>query len=182
MMQLLAVAGAALAVLGAGLMLVSEGARGLASGLLAVGLGLALALAGGQHLTSALLLGAAALGSAGLRLRVARSGWGLLPEGTSSRIVLWVVASAASLYLATSVLAGPAGELRAAALAVIVLTGARLLGTSSWVAALASVAGLALGIGTIGVAESGAILPAATAAAVALIAGWVAPMETARGA
>lgn len=181
MIQAVAVLGAAMAMAGAGLVMVSDGARGLALGQAAIALGLGLSLAGDGRPASGLVLAAGGIASAGLRLRGGGAAWQVLPEGTSSRIVLWLVASGAALYLAGSVLTGPAAEVRTGGLAVVVLSGARLLGTSAPLPALASLAILALGLGALGSTQGDAILTAAAAAALAVIAAVVPGREAAGG-
>lgn len=173
-MVAVAVTGIVLACVGAGLVLMSEGSRGLAAGLGLEAAGLGLAVGGSVQAGPGLVLAVGGLCSAGLRLRDGYGGWGLLPPGTTSRIVLFVVAVAASLYAVTSVLPGSATEARAAALAAGVLAGARLLGTGNRSAALTAAGALALAAGALGTAQtSGALLPAATGGFVALLAGWV---------
>jgi hypothetical protein len=176
----LAVAGVVLTCIGVGLVLMSEESRGLSAGLGLAAAGLGLTVGASVQLGAGLVLAVGGICSAALRLREG-GGWGLLPPGSTSRIVLFVVAVAASLYAVTSVLPGPATEARAAALAAAVLAGARLLGTGNRSAALAAAAALALAAGALGTAQtSGALLPAATAGFVALLAGWVPGSEVER--
>jgi hypothetical protein len=131
---------------------------------------------------AALVLTAGGLCSAGLRLRDGSGGWGLLPPGTTSRIVLFVLAIAASLYLAAAVLPGPATEARAAALGTGVVAGLRLLGTPNRMVALTAAAALALAAGSLGSTQSaGALLPAVSGGLVALLSGWIPGIEPERG-
>ena len=181
-MPALSIAGVVFAWAGSGLILMSEGSRGLAAGLavLAVGLGLVVGIA--IQPGAALVLAAGGLCSAGLRLKEERGGWGLLPSGTSSRIVLFLLAIAASLYLVTAILPGPATEPRAAALGAGVVAGIRLLGTPHRTVALAAAAALALSAGSLGSAQSvAALLPAVTGGFVALLSGWIPGSESERG-
>jgi len=147
------IAAAFLTWLGAALVVLADGRRGLALGLalLTAGFGV-LALAGGQP------AGAAAVAAGGLiaSARCWRSGntWGLMPAGSTARLVLCVASALLALWVAAAVTTGPGAPLRFAVLVVIGLMGARILASRENNVVLTSVAcfGLALaaapGIGT----------------------------------
>jgi hypothetical protein len=131
--------------LGATLIVLSDGRRGLALGLAALTLALT-ALAWSQGET----VGAAALfaGGAGASIQRLRSGgvagWGLMPEGSTPRLLLCVAVGLVALWFAASITFGPAAPLRFAGLSALGLVGARALESTDRAVVLAAVAGLAL--------------------------------------
>jgi len=143
-----AVAGvAALAAwVGAALIVLSDGRRGLAVGLGLTAIGFAaLAWVDGQWIGGALLL----LGGAICVVELVRRGpreWGLMPPGSTPRLILVVVGGILSLWVAVSVTSGPDAGLRFASLAVLGLSAARLLQGSRPVPVLAASAGLGIAL------------------------------------
>jgi len=120
--------GAALVVwLGAALIVLADARRGLALGLAVVTIGFAvLAWESGQP------IGAIALVVGGLTgaLRGWTRGpatWGLMPPGSTPRLVLCVAAGLLSLWIAASVTTTPGGPLLFAVLVVLGLMAARVL-------------------------------------------------------
>jgi hypothetical protein len=140
----LLVAAAFLAWLGASLVVLADGRRGLALGLavLAAGLGV-------LAWPSAGLPGASAVAAGGLiaSARCWRSGpgvWGIMPAGSTARLVLCVALGLLALWIAASVTNGPGAPLRFAVLVVLGLMAARILGGREAAVLLTSVSGLAL--------------------------------------
>jgi hypothetical protein len=137
--------------MGAAIVAVSDGRRGLALGLLLTGVGLAGVeqLAGGPPVAVA-LLASGGLGAAAFRLRDGPPGWGILPPGSTPRIILSLVALAAGAFVGIS-LTGAVGSLgRVAPLAVCGLAVARLLSADRRVAAVAAASAMSLALGTMG--------------------------------
>jgi hypothetical protein len=137
-------AAAFLAWLGASVVVLADGRRGLA-------LGLALLTAGLAVLAwpSGAWLGSSAVGAGGLiaSWQCWRSGpapWGIMPAGSTARLVLCVGSGLLALWIAASVTNGPGAPLRFAVLVLLVLMGARILGDRETAVLLTSVAGLAL--------------------------------------
>ena len=133
--------------LGAALVVLSDGRRGLALGLALVTLGLtALAWSEGEA------VGAAALFIGGSVAAIQRlrsggvAGWGLMPAGSTPRLLLCVAVGLVALWFAASVTLGPGAPLRFAGLAVLGLMGARSLESTDRAVVLASVAGVALAV------------------------------------
>jgi hypothetical protein len=149
--------GVGLAWLGAAVVVLAHGRRGLALGLVVTGAGLAVvAFAAGRELVAGFLfVGGAA--TALLRLRDGQPGWGLAPAGSTPRLVLCLLILVA-LPLLDASLHGTSPSLLAT-LAVSCLAAARLLTTGIRAAALASAATMALGLAGMG------SLPVAIAAA-----------------
>jgi len=146
--RLSAVAGVAAfaAWAGAAVIVLSDGRRGLAVGLGPVVIGFAaLAWVDGEWIGGALLL----LGGAICVVELGRRGpkeWGLMPPGSTPRLILVVVGGILSLWVAVSVASGPDAGLRFASLAVLGLSAARLLQGTRPVPVLAASAGLAIAL------------------------------------
>lgn len=138
-------AAAFLAWAGAALIVLADRRRGLALGLalLAVGFGV-LAWAGGQP------FGAVAVAAGGLigSVRCWRSGdtWGLMPAGSTPRLLLCVASALVTLWVAASITTGPGAPLRFAVLVVLGLMGARVLMSRETSVVLASIASFALAL------------------------------------
>ena len=174
MIELVATVGAILSWLGASVLVLSDGRRGLALGLLLSAVGLAILLAE-TSLGAAGLVAVGGLITALLRLRDGVRGWGLLPEGSTPRLILCLVAGGAAAY--AGVLLGPEGEpwLLTGALAAAALGVARLLGSEQRQASLAcaalislSLAALESAVGT-APATAGALLATLGACLLSLI-------------
>jgi hypothetical protein len=126
--EVIGAAGALCAALGASSILCSDARGGLAGGLALAGAGIAVAVAEAAlpEAAAVLVLGTAVAAAA--RFRKCPAGWGILPPGSTPRIVLCVVAGAAATYLGVFVLTAPGGRaVRVALLAVLALAGLRLL-------------------------------------------------------
>jgi hypothetical protein len=138
-------AAAFLAWLGAALIVLADGRRGLALGLGLVTVGFAvLAWAGGQP------FGAVAVGAGGLigSARCWRSGgpWGLMPPGSTPRLVLCVASALVGLWVAASVTNGPGAALRFAVLVVLGLMGARVLASRETSIVLTAISSFAIAL------------------------------------
>jgi hypothetical protein len=150
-----AVAGAVLACLGAALLMIAEGRRGLALGVALIAAGLAAAAAvSGQPAPGVAALLAGGLAGAVLRLRGGQPGWGVLPPGSTPRLVALLVALIGTGLVAGSGLGSPAGVARLAALVVAVLAGGRILASDRRWIVLAAGSALAIGLGALGGAPS----------------------------
>jgi hypothetical protein len=140
-------AAAGLAWLGASLVVLSDGRRGLA-------LGLAL-LTGGftvLALVSGLAVGAVAVAGGGgiaswLCWRSPAARWGIMPPGSTPRLVLCVGSGVLALWIAAALTIGPGAPTRFAILVVLGMLGVRVLSTSELHVVLAGIAGLALALG-----------------------------------
>jgi hypothetical protein len=133
--------------LGAALIVVSDGRRALALGLALITVAFtAVAWVGGERLAAVALL----CGGAVAVIRRARTGpdvWGVMPPGSTPRLVLSISGGLLALWIAASVMTGDGAPLRFAALSVVGLMGARLLMTDcDPAAALTALVALALSV------------------------------------
>jgi hypothetical protein len=177
--------GLGLAWLGAALLVLSDARRGLAVGLLVAAIGLAvIRVAEGDNVDAGLLLAGGLLAAViGLR-RNPHRGWGLLPPGSTPRIVLSIVVGGFALWLAVGMLDSPGEpQARAAAVIVMALGAGRLLAVRDARAALAAASLIALGAGTVAALastdETGALIGSIAAVALNLIP--TAPESEAKG-
>ena len=141
---------------GAALIVLSEGRRGLALGMALVTLGFAgVAMVAGQ------VDGAVALVAGGgvavvQRLRNGKDAWGVMPSGSTARVVLAAAVGLLALWISTTVMTGPGASIRFAALSVLGLTAARVFTPSDPPAVMTALAALALSVAVAaGVAGTG---------------------------
>lgn len=140
-------AAAFMAWLGAAIIVLADGRRGLALGLGLTAVAFAaLAWASGDRLAAAAMLAGGGV-AAVQRLRSGIDGWALMPPGSTPRLILVIVAGFLALWIAASVTSGAGAPLRFATLAVLGLMGARVLEGRDPAAVLTAVAGMALGLG-----------------------------------
>jgi hypothetical protein len=139
-------AAAFIAWVGAALLVLSEGRRALALAMALITVGFAvLALAGvGPLAASAILVGGGF--AAGRRLRSGPDVWGVMPTGSTARVVLAVAVGLVALWISTSVTTGPGAPLRFAALSVLGLMAARMLTPSEPPAVVTALAAIALSV------------------------------------
>ncbi len=151
MTEVAAVAGAVLAWLGVALLTVADGRRGLALGLLVATAGLVLAATGAGRApagVAALAVGGAA--GAALRLRGGTPGWGVLPAGSTPRLVTAIAVPIAAALALGSGLGTPPGAARLGALVVALLAGMQVLTVDRRWALLGGASALVLGLGSLG--------------------------------
>jgi hypothetical protein len=145
-LAIVAVAAAFVAWLGAALVVLSDGRRGLSLGLALITTGFAvLALASGVY------LGAAAVAAGGLIgswqcLRSGPSTWVIMPAGSTARLVLCIASGLVALWVAALVTTGPGAPLRFAVLVVLGLMGARILASGEISIVLTGIAAFALAL------------------------------------
>ncbi len=167
---------------GASLVVLSDGRRGQA-----LGLGL-IALAGAVLSFDAVgLVPAAALGAGGALAAARRyvtgpEGWGIMPPGSTPRLVLCLAAAIAVFWFASGVATGPGGPLRFATVITAALAAARVLESAEEPVVLTAIAALALAVG-VGACLDPQAGPWAFIAAgvVAAAAGWL-PLGARRAA
>lgn len=132
--------------LGAALIVLAEGRRGLALGLGLVTLGFAvLSLAGGDVEAAAALVAGGGVAVV-QRLRSGRDEWGVMPAGSTARWVLAAAIGLVALWISTSVMTGPGASARFAALSVLGMMAARVLAPSAPPAVLTALSALAMSV------------------------------------
>jgi hypothetical protein len=143
------VAGAAfVAWLGAAIVVLADGRRGLALGLALVTISLAI-----LTWPSGMAVGSVAIGVGGMIAAVQcwRSGpaeWGIMPAGSTPRLILCIASGLLGFWLAASVTIGPDASRRFAVLVVTGLMGARVLMSRDVPVVLAGITALALALAT----------------------------------
>jgi len=168
---------------GAAAIVLADRRRGLAVGVLLVAVGFTvLSWADGAWLNGAFLL-AGGLVCAAERLRRGPQEWGLMPPGSTPRLILAAVAGILSLWFAVSVTTGPHPALRFACVAVLGLSAGRVLQGHAAAPVLTASAALAIAL-----ASASALAPSDPGFAPYLIAGLIAggvallPVAEPRGA
>lgn len=140
--------------LGASLVLLSDGRRGLALGVAVGSAGLAaLAFGGGGPVAAAVILAAGAVVTLH-RLLVGRPGWAVMPAGSTPRLVACVAGGLFALWVAAVVMSGDGAALRFGVMTAIALSGARLLWSDD-----ASVVLTAAGLLAMAIAVAAAVAP-----------------------
>lgn len=168
-------AAASVAWVGAALVVVSDGRRGIAAGTLLATAGLGvLALAG----TGPLAAGALAAGgviAAARRLASGEPGWVILPHGSTPRLVLCIAVGLAAFWFAAGAATGPGASVRFAVAVVIALAAARVLVSTDASVLLSAAAVLALGVGLIPAVAAADPGPAVAGSLVAAVVPWLPP-------
>jgi hypothetical protein len=132
--------------LGASLVVISDGRRGLALGLALITAGFTvLALATGIYLGAAAVAAGGLIGSRQC-LRSGPATWGIMPPGSTGRLVLCIASGLFALWVAALVTTGPGASLRFAVLVVLGLMAARVLAAGEIAVVLTGIAGLALAL------------------------------------
>ena len=135
--------------LGAAVIVLADGRRGLAAGLAVLtAAAAAITWADGQP-GGAILLVAGGLVGAALRFTIGPDGWGVMQPGSTPRLLLTVVVALVVLWLTLAVTTGDTAGFRFAALAALLLLGARLLEAAEPTALLTAMAGVALVLGIV---------------------------------
>jgi hypothetical protein len=141
---LIAVAAAFLAWLGAALVVLSDGRRGLALGLTALTAGLAVLAWPAATTVGAVAIVAGGLIAAAQCWRSGPATWEIMPAGSTARLILCIASGLVALWVASAVATGTGAPLRFAVLVVLVLMGARMLMSRRAPVVLTGIASLAL--------------------------------------
>jgi hypothetical protein len=165
--------------LGASLVVVADGRRGLAAGIALSTLGLAVLafLTAGAVAAAAIAAGGAV--AAARRSISGPAGWEILAPGSTPRLLLCIATALVAFWIADAVTGGPVASLRFGLMTGIALAAARVLSTGEPAAQLSAVAIVALGaasVGAIGSSEPGA-WPYVVGGLVAAAVGWF-PMRS----
>jgi hypothetical protein len=132
--------------LGASVIVLSDARRGLALGLALVAIGFAaIVWAGGEPIGAAAVLAGGAVAVL-QRLRSGTDVWGLMPPGSTPRLILALASGVLVLWITLSVTSGPGAPIRFASISVLGLMGARLLTAHEPPVVLTAVAAMALAV------------------------------------
>jgi hypothetical protein len=161
--------------LGASLVVVADGRRGLAVGigLSALGLAVLAFVTAGAVAATAIAVGGAI--AAARRYVWGPAGWEILAPGSTPRLVLCVATALVAFWIADAVTGGPVASMRFALMSGIALSAARVLSTSEQSSQLSAVAIIALSaaaVGAIGSTEP-ALWPYLAGGFVAAVVGWL---------
>jgi hypothetical protein len=161
--------------LGASLIVLADSRRGLALGVALATAGLSVVVGQGSGPVPALLLAAGGALSAGGRSVAGPAGWGLMPPGSTPRIILSVGAALLALWIGLGIASGPGAALRFSVLTVVGMAAARVLSTESAEVQLAAAAVVALAVAAAAGLDPSApaAWPCAVAAVIAAGSGWV---------
>jgi hypothetical protein len=177
---LIEAAAAFVAWVGASLIVLADGRRGLALGIALAAAGIALlALQGpGPIAAGAIIVGGAA--AAARRLWSGPPGWVVMPAGSTPRLVLCVAVALVALWIALAVTTGPGAALRFTVVSAAGLGAARILWSDDTTVLLSAAAVLALVVAAgagLGATSPGA-WPYVSGALVAAAVVWVMPRTT----
>jgi hypothetical protein len=144
---LLEAAAAFVAWLGASALVLADGRRGQALGLALIAVGLAV-----LAWPASMAFGAVAIAAGGLvgAVRCWGSGtstWGIMPAGSTPRLVMCIASGLLALWVALSVTTGPGASLRFAVLVVLGLMGGRILMSKEAPVVMTAIAAFALALG-----------------------------------
>ena len=145
-MAVVAAIAALCAWLGASLIVLADGSRGLAAGVGFATVGLAVIAWQSTGFVPALAI---LVGGALLALQHQRSDdrtWGIMPAGSTPRLILCVATGLVALWVAASVTLGPGVAQRFAVLVVVGLTAGRILTSQQIQVVIAASAVLALAV------------------------------------
>jgi hypothetical protein len=165
--------------LGASLVVVADGRRGLAAGIVLSALGLAVLALVTAGAVAAVAIAAGGVIAAARRYVSGPAGWEILAPGSTPRLVLCIATALVAFWIADAVTSGPVASLRFALMTGIALSAARVLSTAEPAAQLSAVAIVALcaaSVGAIGSTEPDA-WPYVVAGFVAALLGWL-PMRS----
>jgi len=167
--------GAFIAWVGASLIVLADGRRGLALGtaIAAAGLGAVVWQAAGPP--AALLIGAGGVVAAARRFTSGAAGWGVMPPGSTPRIILSVAGALIALWIAVGITTGHSAALRFSVLTLLGLAGARVLASDGVEVQLTAVALLAIAVAAATGLDAGepAVWPYLAAAFIAAGVGWL---------
>ncbi len=144
---MLEAAAALLAWLGASTLVLADGRRGQATGLALATIGLAI-----LAWPAGMAFGAIAIAGGGLVGAVwcwgsGTSTWGIMPAGSTPRLVMCIASGLLALWLALSVTTGAGAPLRFAVLVVLGLMGGRILMSKEALAVMTALAAFTLALG-----------------------------------
>lgn len=160
---------------GASLIVLSDARRGLALGIALTALAVAVIVWSTVGPIEAALIAFGGAAAAARRLTTGNDAWGIMPPGSTPRLILCVGAGLLALWIGLGVTGGHSAALRFGVLVVLGLAGARVLSTDDSNAQLTAVAAVALAVAAAAglASEAAGPWPYAAAAVVAAGASWL---------
>jgi hypothetical protein len=140
------IAAALVAWLGASLVVLADGRRGLALGLAMVAIGLAVLEWGTGQTLGALAVAAGGMIGSFQCWRSGSAAWGIMPAGSTPRLVQCIAGGLLALWVSASVTVGSGAPLRFAVLVVPGLMAARVLAARDAAVVLTAIACFALAL------------------------------------
>jgi hypothetical protein len=169
--------------LGASVIVLGDGRRALALGVLLATAGMA--VIGWQNAgpVAGIAIAAGGAVAAGRRVVSGPEGWRIMPPGSTPRLVLCIASGLVVLWIAAAVTTGPGVSLRFTVMLVAGLMGARVLAGEDPPVLLTATSVLALAVALPAVMGDGSVgpWPYIAAAVIAGTVGWL-PLRTARAA
>ncbi len=166
---MLEAAAALVAWLGASSVVLADGRRGQALGLALIAIALAVLTWPAGMAFGAIAIAAGGLAGALRCWGTGPSTWGIMPPGSTPRLVMCIASGLLALWLALAVTTGAGASLRFAVLVVLGLMGGRILMSRDALALMTAIAAFALALGAAPglAASSPGPVPAAVAGLVA---------------
>ena len=160
---------------GASLIVLADARRGLALGLALTTLAIAVVVWSTSGALEAAFIAIGGLVAAARRLMVGDDAWGIMPPGSTPRLILCIGAGLLALWIGLGVMGGASPALRFTVLIALGLAGARILSSDDSRAQLTALAVIALVIAAAAglSAESPGPWPYGAAALIAAGAGWL---------
>ena len=161
--------------LGATLIVVADGRRGLAAGLALAALGLSVLAFLTAGVVPAVALASGGAIAAARRYGAGPEAWGLLPPGSTPRLVLCIAAALVAFWVSAGITSGPFASLRFAAMIGAGLAAARVLSSADGSALLSALVLLGLSaasVTAIAIPEP-SVWPYVVAGLLVAVVGWV---------
>ena len=168
---------------GASLIVLSDARRGLALGVALATLAIAIVVWSTIGALEAALLAIGGALAAARTLMVGKDAWGIMPPGSTPRLILCVAAGLLALWVGLGITGGQSAALRFSVMVAVGLAGARVLSSDDSQVQLTAVALIAIAIAAAAglAADPGGAWPYAAAALIAAAVGWL-PLSSTRAA
>jgi hypothetical protein len=168
---------------GASLVVLSDARRGLALGIAMAAVSIAVVVWSTAGPLEAAFIAMGGAVAAARTLMLGKDAWGIMPPGSTPRLILCIGAGLLALWIGLGVTAGHSAALRFTVLVALGLAGARVLSSDDSQAQLTAVAVIALAVAAAAglSGDSPGPWPYAAAAIIAAGAGWL-PLSRPRAA
>jgi hypothetical protein len=169
--------------LGASTVVLGDGRRAMALGLLLATAGMTAIAWQNAGPVAAIAIAAGGAVAAARRVGSGPDGWGIMPPGSTPRLVMCIASGLVVLWIAAAVTTGPGASLRFTVMLMAGLSGARVLGSEDESVLLTATGLLALAVALAAAVGDGSAgpWPYLAAALIAGALGWL-PSRTTRAA